>query len=107
MRTTLLIHHMAMGLPRRPRAIDTVLPHDDVPGAKRAALERIARSRRPFVWCDDREAADVDVVGAGAHLVIRPQSRQGLTPAHVEQVWAFVTAATGSSHVAAAERMTS
>lgn len=87
-----------LGLPRLPYAIDRVLPREEVPAAKRAAIDRIAATGRPWVWCDDREATDVGTAGAGPHLAIRPRSRHGLTPAHLEQVWAFVNAAVASGH---------
>ncbi len=84
------------GLPRQPRAIDNVLPHEEVPAAKRAVIDRVASTGIPFVWCDDREA--VEGASAGTSLTIRPRSRHGLTLADFERIKQFVSTAAARLH---------
>lgn len=83
------------GLPRQPRAIDTVLPHAEVRSAKRAVIDRVAAAGVPFVWCDDREAVELADVES---LTIRPHSRHGLTPADFERIKQFVSTAAARLH---------
>ncbi len=79
-------------LPRWPRAIPELLPTGEVPAAKHAVIDRVAAAGRSYVWCDDELAGDVDDVTefGGLRLEIRPKSRHGLEPVHIERIWGFI-----------------
>lgn len=80
-----------LGLPRLPRAIDTLLPSTDVPAVKHAAIAEIAGTGRPWVWCDDEEADPTNEPTEDCpSLVIQPRPKHGLTPADIERIWDFV-----------------
>jgi hypothetical protein len=74
--------------------------------AGRAIVEKAQSARdvlwsgRRLVWTDDMEVPDdgplhEELTADGLALLIRPDSRRGLTPDHMDQVEAFCRAAVG------------
>ncbi len=91
------------GLMRLPE-FASALPADmglNVDAHKTAAAERILAEGRRLVWTDDEVVPDPDrepqfyaeLTAGGRALLIRPTSRRGLTPAHLDEITAFCTRA--------------
>ena len=69
-----------------------------------AIADHVAQDRRPFAWCDNFLTRDshpqstLRTLGL-PHLFVRPSSRRGLTPEHVEKLLAFADQNAGSYQV--------
>jgi hypothetical protein len=67
-----------------------------------AALDVVQVEGRPLVWVDD-DAIPVggperDVLDGAWALLIAPDERFGLTPEHLDQVWAYAARTAGGHH---------
>ncbi|WP_432829994.1 hypothetical protein [Dactylosporangium sp. CA-092794] len=81
-------------LPRLERAWTEDLTGDETPAVKLAAARAVLSAGRRLVWTDDAEVpqpgpARDDLVAGGRALLIRPDARSGLTPAHLAAIETF------------------
>jgi hypothetical protein len=85
------------GLPRFASALPSRLDRP-VPLAKLEAAQRVLAEGRRLIWTDDDEVPAPDreptlhaeLTAGGRGLLIRPDSRSGLTPEHLDQIEAFI-----------------
>jgi hypothetical protein len=103
----------ALGLPHLRSAWDDHADQGVDPAAfdhKWDAAEAVIRTGRPLIWTDDTVAPDVvakpgyisSLLAAGQHaLIIRPDTRRGLQPAHLDQIERFIGRHTHREEVAA------
>ncbi|MGI5185058.1 hypothetical protein ACQEVZ_53285 [Dactylosporangium sp. CA-152071] len=68
----------------------------EAPAAKLAAARAVLAGGDHLVWTDDDEVPAAgplldELTAAGRALLIRPDARCGLTPAHLDEIEAFAT----------------
>jgi hypothetical protein len=78
-------------LPALPCAFTTAA---DAPAAKLAAARAVLAAGDHLIWTDDDEVPTggpllEELTAGGRALLIRPDARRGLTPAHLEEIEAF------------------